>query len=71
MDILIWAGAALSLVGLVGIVYSIFAVTRARKAGLTDEELRSRVSFILPINLGALMLSVLGLMMVIIGVMLG
>ena len=40
-------------------------------AGLSDEDLRARVSKILPINLGALFVSMIGLMAVIIGVMLG
>ncbi|WP_333714272.1 hypothetical protein [Yoonia sp.] len=70
MDIVIWIGAALSVVGLIGIIYSIIAVARAKRAGLTDEELRARVSKVLPINLGALFVSVIGLMAVIVGVLL-
>jgi hypothetical protein len=70
MDIIIWIGAALSVVGLIGIIYSIIAVARAKRAGLTDEELRARVSKVLPINLGALFVSVIGLMAVIVGVLL-
>ncbi|SLN41584.1 hypothetical protein [Roseisalinus antarcticus] len=68
MDWLIWGGAAVSLVGIVGIFASILRVFRARRAGLSDEELRSRIQSILPLNLGALFLSVIGLMMVIIGI---
>lgn len=71
MDTLIWAGAAMTLVGFAGIIYSIVAVTRARRAGLDDEALRLRLSRILPVNLGALLVSVLGLMTVVIGIMLG
>lgn len=71
MDLLVWIGAAISALGLVGIIYSIVAVAKARKAELADEELRLRVSRILPINLGSLFLSVIGLMMVIVGVLLG
>ena len=70
MEIVIWIGAALSVVGLIGIIYSIIAVARAKRAGLTDEELRARVSKVLPINLGALFVSVIGLMAVIVGVLL-
>lgn len=68
MEYVVWGGAALSLVGLIGIIYSIVAVARARKAGLSDEELRARIGYILPINLGALFVSMIGLMAVIIGV---
>ncbi len=71
MEIVVWSGAALSALGLVGILYSIVAVTRAKRANLPDEELRARISRILPVNLGALFVSVIGLMMVIVGIMLG
>ena len=71
MGILVWIGAAVSALGLAGIVYSIVAVARARKAGLADEALRARVARVLPVNLGSLFLSVIGLMMVIVGVALG
>jgi hypothetical protein len=71
MEIIVWIGAALSGIGICGIIYSIFAVTRAKRAGLSDEELRMRISAILPVNLIALFVSMIGLMAVIVGVMLG
>ena len=71
MDILIWSGAAISGLGLAGLVYSILRVMRARRAGLSDEALRAEVQKVMPINMGALMVSVLGLMMVILGIFLG
>ena len=71
MDYLIWGGAALSLLGLAGLFWSIAKVNRARKAKLTDEELRAAMQKALPLNLGALFLSVIGLMLVILGVFLG
>jgi len=71
MDGLIWSGAAVSCLGLVGLVVSIIRVNRARKAGLDDESLRAAVRKVLPLNLGSLFLSVIGLMMVIIGIFLG
>lgn len=70
METVIWIGAALSVIGLIGIGYSIFAVTRAKKAGLPDDELRQRIARILPINLIALFISMIGLMAVIVGVIL-
>ena len=69
--ILIWAGALISIVGLTGLVLSIVQVNRARRANLSDEELRAAVQKALPLNLGALFLSVIGLMLVIVGVFLG
>lgn len=71
MELLVWGGAAVSLVGLVGLVWSIVRVNRARKAGLEDEALRAAVQKVLPLNLGALFLSVIGLMLVILGIFLG
>ncbi|NVK97517.1 hypothetical protein KQ247_13840 [Ruegeria pomeroyi] len=70
-DIIIWAGAALSLLGLAGLVWCILRVNRARKAGLSDDDLRAAVQAVLPWNLGALFLSVIGLMMVMVGISLG
>lgn len=71
MEIVVWIGAGLSVVGLCGIVYSIVAVTKAKRANLPDEELRASIAKVLPVNLGALLISVIGLMAVVIGVMLG
>lgn len=71
MDILIWSGAALSLVGLCGLVYCILRVNKARRAGLSDEALRDEVKRVMPTNLGSLFVSVLGLMLVILGIFLG
>lgn len=70
-EIMIWGGAALSLTGLAGLVWCIIRVMRARKADLSDEELRAVVKSVLPLNLGALFLSVIGLMLVILGIFLG
>ena len=70
-DAMIWIGTALSLAGLAGLVWCILRVARARRAGLSDEELRAAVARVLPLNMGALFLSVIGLMLVVVGVMLG
>ncbi|MEE4188104.1 MAG: hypothetical protein V2I76_06620 [Roseobacter sp.] len=69
-DVLIWTGAFISLTGLVGLVWCIIFVARARRAKLSDEDLRARVRKAVPINLGALFLSVIGLMLVVIGIFL-
>ena len=71
MDWLVWIGAAISTIGLVGIVYSIVAVTSAKKAEMDDDALRARLQAILPINIGSLLFSILGLMMVVTGILLG
>ncbi|TNC73877.1 hypothetical protein [Rubellimicrobium roseum] len=71
MDILIWIGVAIAFLGLVGIAWSGAIAIRARREALDDAALRARLQRALPINLGALLLSVLGCMFVIIGVVVG
>jgi hypothetical protein len=71
LEIVIWVGAALSVLGLIGLIWCIIRVARARKANLTDDELRAEVRAVLPYNLGALFLSVLGLMLIVVGILLG
>lgn len=70
MDILIWIGAAVTVLGFAGVVWSIVLVVRARRAGLDDAGLRQRLQTALPVNVGALLLSLLGLMLVVTGVLL-
>lgn len=68
MDILIWSGAALALLGLAGLVWSIATVAGAKRAKLDDNEMRAVLQKALPRNLASLGLSVIGLMAVIVGV---
>ena len=70
-DMMVWAGAALSVIGLAGLILSILRVARARRTATSDDALRAEIQKALPLNLGALLLSVLGLMLVIVGVFLG
>jgi hypothetical protein len=70
MDILIWAGALISALGLAGILYCIVIVTRAKRAGLTDEALRVKMQKVVALNLGALFTSIIGLMVVVVGIVL-
>jgi len=60
MEILIWIGTAVSLVGLAGLLWCVVLVARARRAGLSDDQLRQRLKEVLPLNLGALLLSMRG-----------
>lgn len=71
MEMLVWAGAAVSLCGLAGLLWCILKVWHARRARLDDEALRRAVQGVLPLNMAALFLSVIGLMMVVVGIMLG
>jgi hypothetical protein len=71
MDILIWIGAGVTLLGVAGLVWCIVTVASARKAGLSDDELRARLQKVVALNIGAVLLSGLGLMLVILGIFLG
>ncbi|WP_428928732.1 hypothetical protein [Marinibacterium sp. SX1] len=71
MEMMVWAGAALSILGLAGLIWSILRVMQARRRTSDDEELRAAVQAVLPYNLGALFVSVIGLMLVILGIFLG
>ncbi|WP_407495559.1 hypothetical protein [Pseudooceanicola sp. MF1-13] len=71
MDILIWTGAAISVLGLLGLGYCILRVLKAKRAGYDDETLRAEVAKVVPLNLGALFMSVIGLMLVILGIFFG
>lgn len=70
MDLLILTGAVISLIGIVGIAFSIVKVRRAKRRMDNDDELRAEIQAVLPLNLGAFLVSVIGLMCVILGVIL-
>ncbi|MDO5647794.1 hypothetical protein [Paracoccus sp. (in: a-proteobacteria)] len=69
-DMIIWAGAALTMAGLAALVWCILTVTRARRAGLDDDALRQKMQGVLAVNMGALAASTIGLMMVVVGIFL-
>ncbi|MBO6774784.1 MAG: hypothetical protein ACPG61_04175 [Paracoccaceae bacterium] len=69
-ELMIWGGVCLSLLGLAGLIWCIFRVARARRAGLQDDALRAVIQSVLPINMAAMFLSVIGLMLVVIGIIL-
>ncbi len=70
LEWIIWTGAGLSLVGLVGLIWCIFHVGRAKRANLDDADMRAVLKTAIPINMAALFLSAVGLMMVVLGVFL-
>ena len=70
MTWLVWTGTGLALLGLAIVIYCIVVAIRLRSAGLEDAELRARLQRVVAINMGALLISALGLMSVVLGVML-
>jgi hypothetical protein len=71
MEFLVWIGAGLTLLGLLGLVWCIVLAIRARRSGLSEDEMRARLQRVVALNLGALAVSALGLMAVIVGIFLG
>ena len=71
MERLVWIGAAVAAAGLAGLVWCIVAVARARRANLPDEAMRARLRHAVAVNMAAFLTSVLGLILVVVGVILG
>lgn len=71
MAILVWIGTALALLGLAGLLYCIVTVVRARRAGLDDAAMKAKLQKVVAWNLGALLTSALGLMVLVMGLILG
>ncbi|HRO16184.1 MAG TPA: hypothetical protein PLL33_14325 [Paracoccus sp. (in: a-proteobacteria)] len=70
-DVLIWGGVLLTAAGLAGIIWCIVTVARAKAMRLSDTEMRARMQRVVAVNMGALAASMLGLMAVVLGIMLG
>jgi len=70
MTWLVWTGTSLTLIGLGLVIFCIIKAIRLRASGLEDAELRQRLQRVVTINMGALLISALGLMSVVMGVML-
>jgi len=70
MGNLIWIGALVTLLGLAGLIWCILKVRAAQNEGLDDEAMKARLQSVVAMNMGALFLSVIGLMMVVVGILL-
>lgn len=71
MQTLIWAGALVSLIGVAGLVYCVLRALRVRRSGLPDDTMRAELQQVVVINMGALAVSAIGLMLVVLGIFLG
>ena len=67
MEILIWGGALVTLLGVAGLLFVGIKVAAAKRDNLDDDALRARIQKLVPVNLAALFVSAIGLMMVVIG----
>jgi hypothetical protein len=71
MEFLVWIGTAIALAGLAGLVWCIIAVARARRANLDESEMPVRLRQVVAVNMAAFLTSVLGLIVVVVGMILG
>lgn len=71
MSWLVIGGSGLAVIGLGLLGYCIYEALAAKRSGLDDNAMRLRLQKIVAINMGALLLSILGLMCVVLGVFLG
>ncbi len=71
MEMLVWIGTGITVLGLLGLVWCMVDATRARNAGLDDAELKVRLQRLLTVNLASLGIAGIGLMSVIVGLFLG
>lgn len=71
MQLLVPIGAVVSLAGVTGLIWCILLALRARREGLDDQAMRSRLQHVVMLNMGALGISGLGLMLVVAGIFLG
>ena len=71
MEILVWTGAFVTLAGVASLVWCIIAVQLARREALDEAAMKARLQKAVAMNMGALMLSAIGLMMVLVGILLG
>ncbi len=70
MEWMIMVGAAITLVGVAGLIWCVVLAMSAKKTGGTDAEIKARLQRVVVINLGALAISAIGLMAVVTGVIL-
>lgn len=70
MDMIVWAGAVVSLGGVAGLVWCILYVIRLRREPLDEATMRTRMHKAVLVNFAALAVSTLGLMLVVAGIFL-
>jgi hypothetical protein len=70
MEILIPTGGLLTFLGLIGLVWCIWQAFSARRAGLKGEAMVERLKKLTVVNMASLLLSAIGLMMVVSGILL-
>ena len=67
MQMLIWVGAILTLLGVAGLVWCVLIAMRAKREGLSDADMKARLQKVVALNMAALAISAIGLMCVVLG----
>ncbi|MDN5787157.1 hypothetical protein [Pseudorhodobacter sp.] len=70
MEMLVWIGAAVSLIGVAGLAWCVVLAMKARNSGKPEAEMRASLQKVVALNMGALGVSALGLMLVVFGILL-
>lgn len=71
MKILIYFGIVLTVLGLGGLIWCIFAALKARREDASDEDaLKQKLQKLVAYNLGSLALSAFGLIVIVVGILL-
>jgi len=71
MAMLIPLGSIITLAGVAALMWCVIIVRRAKAENLSDADMRNRIQRVVAVNMGALFLSAIGLMMVVVGILLG
>lgn len=68
MEIMVWIGTGLTLIGVAGLSWCILLALKAKRSGLPDDQIKAQLQRVVTLNLGALAISGIGLMFVVFGV---
>ncbi len=70
MEILIWAGSGLTMLGVLGLGLCAFLALRVKRSGQSEAAVKAALQKVIALNLAALFVSAIGLMAVITGIFL-
>jgi len=71
MEWMVWIGAGMTFVGIALLAWCVVIAVQAKRAGLDGTEMELRLRGLVALNLGAVAISALGLMLVVVGIFLG
>lgn len=69
VNIIVWIGSGLTLLGLAGLIWCILKALAARRAGLDEPQMQAALQRVVVLNMAALGVSALGLVVVVAGIL--